>query len=150
MPLFGLRKNKKNEQSQIETSAGEAKAAVRKTKKSAKNSNPTKEVAVTEAKKVAMPSGTFSSATDAIIRPHVTEKTGVLSQSGVYTFHVARNANKDTVRNAVRALYKVTPVKIGIVNIHAKKVFVRGKKGSVPGMKKAIVTVKKGEKIDFV
>jgi ribosomal protein L23 len=36
------------------------------------------------------------------------------------------------------------------VNTPAKAVFVRGRKGTVSGLKKAIVTVKKGEKIDFV
>ncbi len=150
MPLFGLRKTKKNEQSQIQTSAGESKVAAKKTKKASKSSAPAQEVVAVEAKKVAKPVGSFSSATDAIIRPHITEKTGILSQNGVYTFQVARNSNKDSISKAVKALYKVTPIKIGIVNMSAKNVFVRGKKGTVPGMKKAIITVKKGDKIEFV
>lgn len=153
MPLFGLRTTKKNEQSQIETSAGEAKVAARKMKKPSKFVSADvgeKDVAVQSARRIAMPKGSFSSETNAVIRPHITEKTGILSQNGVYTFQVEKNANKQMVAKAIKALYKVTPVKVGIVTIPARNVFIRGKKGSVPGMKKAMITVKKGEKIDFV
>ena len=87
---------------------------------------------------------------DIIIRPRITEKSGIASQSGVYTFVVARDANKPTIAAAVKALYKVTPVKIGVINVPSKSVFVRGKPGVVPGIRKAVVTLKKGDKIDFV
>lgn len=151
MPLFGLRTKKKNEQSQIETAANEAKTVAKKTRKTAKKAMPTEAASVIAAKKpVAMPTGSFALASDAIIRPHITEKAGVMSQNGVYTFQVNKNANKDTISKAVKSLYKVTPVKVGIVNVPAKQVFVRGKRGSVSGFKKAIVTLKKGDKIDFV
>jgi large subunit ribosomal protein L23 len=80
----------------------------------------------------------------------VTEKSGLLSQNGVYTFEVTRNSNKAMVAKAVRALYKVTPVKIAMINTPMKNVFVKGRKGTVSGMKKAMITLKKGEKIDFV
>jgi large subunit ribosomal protein L23 len=80
----------------------------------------------------------------------VTEKSGLLSQGGVYTFEVTASANKSTIAGAVKALYKVTPVKIAIVNSPAKKVFVRGRRGVVSGVRKALVTLKKGDKIDFV
>lgn len=90
------------------------------------------------------------SSVQVIIRPHITEKSGIASQNGVYTFIVDKNANKPVVAKAVKNLYKVTPVKITIVNLPAKNVFIRGKKGVVSGMRKAIVTLKKGDKIDFV
>jgi large subunit ribosomal protein L23 len=85
-----------------------------------------------------------------ILSPRVTEKSGILSQGGTYTFKVAKNANKSMVAKAVRTLYKVNPVKIAMINVPAKNVFVKGHMGTVSGFKKAIVTVKKGEKIDFV
>ena len=150
MPLFGLRKTKKNEQSQIETSAGEAKSAVTKTRRSSSSAVVERNAVTQVSKQALMPTGSFSSDADAIIRPHITEKTGVLSQNGVYTFQITKNANKQGVMKAIKALYKVTPVKVGMVNIRSKNVFIRGKRGSVPGMKKAVVTLKKGEKIDFV
>ena len=85
-----------------------------------------------------------------IIRPRVTEKSGILSQSAVYTFEVAKHANKNTVAHAVKALYKVVPVRVAIINSPAKNVFVRGRRGVVSGIKKAVVTLKKGDTIDFV
>ena len=85
-----------------------------------------------------------------IIRPHITEKSGLLSQNGVYTFVISRTANKDSIGKAIKNLYKVTPVKIALTNNPSKKVFVRGKVDTVSGIRKAVVTVKKGEKIDFV
>lgn len=90
------------------------------------------------------------SAASIILRPHITEKSGIQSQSGVYTFIVTKGANKPSIAQAVKALYKVSPVKVTVVNLPSKNVFVRGKKGVVSGMRKAVVTLKKGDKIDFV
>ncbi len=90
------------------------------------------------------------SVASAIIRPHITEKSGLLSQGGVYTFVISTKANKDSVAKAIKTLYKVTPVKIALLNNPSKRVFVRGKRGTVTGIRKAVVTVKKGDKIDFV
>lgn len=92
----------------------------------------------------------ISSVAHAIIRPHITEKSGLLSQSGVYTFVITSTANKDSIGKAIKSLYKVTPVKIALLNNPSKRVFVRGKRGTVSGIRKAVVTVKKGDKIDFV
>lgn len=94
-------------------------------------------------------SGNFSSAA-VILRPRITEKSGVLSQTGVYTFEVTKGANKNSVASAVKALYKVIPVKVAMLNNPARNVFVRGRRGVVPGVRKALVTLKKGDKIDFV
>ena len=85
--------------------------------------------------------------------PHVTERSSALSfnvEYPVYTFVVAENANKATVRLAVKKLYHVKPVRVNIVNIPPRQILVRGKRGSKPGFKKALVLLKKGDKIDFV
>ncbi len=88
---------------------------------------------------------------DIILRPRITEKSGIMSESsGVYTFEVRENANKPMIAHAIKALYKVTPVKVRIVNLPAKRVFVRGKRGTSNAVKKAMVYLKKGEKIEFV
>ncbi len=91
-----------------------------------------------------------NSRTSVIIRPHITEKAGLLTQTGTYTFQVARGANKNVIAQAITALYKVSPVKVAIINGPSKRVFVRGKRGVVSGIRKAMVTLKKGDKIDFV
>lgn len=88
--------------------------------------------------------------TKLIKNPRVTEKASFVSEQNVYTFNVEKNANKTEISKAIKALYKVTPVKINIVNIPKKKVVVRGKPGSRGGGKKAMVFLKKGDKIEIV
>jgi len=86
-----------------------------------------------------------------IKRPRLTEKSGLKAEKdNVYTFEIAVKATKDKVRRAIFELYKVKPTKVNIVNLPAKKVFSRGKKGSVSGVKKAIVFLKAGDKIEFI
>ncbi len=86
-----------------------------------------------------------------IKKPRITEKSGLQAEaSGVYTFEVTERANKKSIAKAVKELYKVTPVKVNITNLPAKKVFSRGKTGRVSGVKKAVVYLKKGDKIEFV
>ena len=85
-----------------------------------------------------------------IIRPRITEKSGIASEThNVFTFEVAKNSTKHTVANEIKALYKVTPIKVSIVNLPAKKVLVRGRPGRVSGVKKAMVYLKKGDKINL-
>jgi len=85
-----------------------------------------------------------------IIRPRITEKSGMLSQVGVYTFEVSKSANKNSVLSAIKSLYKIEAVKVAIINTPSRNVFIRGRRGVVPGVRKALVTVKKGDKIEFV
>ena len=86
-----------------------------------------------------------------IKKPRITEKSGLQAEmNGVYTFEVMGQANKKSVAKAVKEIYKVTPVKVNIVNLPAKKVFARGKVGRKTGVKKAVVFLKKGDKIEFV
>ncbi|MFA6315174.1 MAG: 50S ribosomal protein L23 [Candidatus Paceibacterota bacterium] len=85
-----------------------------------------------------------------VIRPRITEKSGILSQSNVYTFEVTKNANKGSIMKAISTLYKVVPTKVAIINTPRRNVFVKGRKGTVAGIKKAVITLKKGDKIDFV
>lgn len=124
----------------------EAKAVEAKEAKPVKKAAAKKETAVA----VTAPAAADTHTASVILRPRVTEKSGILSQMNVYTFEVAKSSNKDSIAKAVKALYKVSPLKVAITNLPAKNVFVRGKKGVVSGVKKALVTLKKGDKIDFV
>ncbi len=86
-----------------------------------------------------------------IIRPRITEKAGIMNEAlNVYTFEVALNSTKDTVSREIKNLYKVTPTKVRIVNLPARNVVVRGKKGMQSAVKKALVYLKKGDKINLV
>ncbi len=84
-------------------------------------------------------------------KPRITEKAGLKSESqNVYTFEVVSGATKKTVGEAIRLIYKVNPIKINIVNLPAKKVTARGRKGVKQAVKKALVFLKKGDKIAFI
>lgn len=86
---------------------------------------------------------------DVILRPRITEKSGLANESfNIYTFEIAKNATKHTVAQAIKSQYKVTPVKVRTINLPSKKVFVRGRWGSQSAVKKAMVFLKKGDKID--
>jgi large subunit ribosomal protein L23 len=85
-----------------------------------------------------------------IIRPRVTEKASAYAEKNVYAFEVETTATKKLVSAAVKELYNVTPVKVAVVRIPEKQVFVRGKIGTKKGGKKAYVYLKEGEKIEFV
>ena len=85
-----------------------------------------------------------------ILRPRITEKAGIMSETqNIYTFEVSKNSTKDSVSKEVINLYKVTPTKVRIINLPARKVLVRGKKGTQSAIKKALVYLKKGDKINL-
>lgn len=86
-----------------------------------------------------------------LLRPHITEKAAQATARNVYTFEVTSSATKTEVSRAVEALYKVTPVKIAMVKIPRKRVYLRRKRGygTKGGLKKAYVYLKEGDRIEF-
>ncbi len=99
---------------------------------------------------VLRPKNLSVSAAQVIIRPHITEKSGMLSQSGVYTFEVVKGAGSKAIAEAVEALYKVVPTQVSVTTIRSKKRNLRGKPGKTASGKKAYVYLKKGETIEFI
>ena len=86
-----------------------------------------------------------------IKKPRITEKAGIKSESdNVYTFEVVKGATKKTIGEAMQLIYKVTPIKVNIVNLPAKMTTARGRRGVKPSVKKALVFLKKGDKIAFI
>ena len=83
-----------------------------------------------------------------LIRPHITEKATQRAESSVYIFEVSPKATKSEVGRAFVEKYKITPIKVGMVTIPAKNVFVRGKRGKKSGYKKAYVYLAKGQKLE--
>ena len=83
--------------------------------------------------------------------PRITEKAALgADKAGVYVFEVAKNATKKSISDSVHESYKVTPVKVRVAGIPARKVFVRGKMGVKKGGRKAYVYLKKGDKIEVI
>ncbi len=86
--------------------------------------------------------------TDIILRPRITEKANRTVEGNVHAFEIISSATKKQVAEAIKAFYKVVPLKVNIVKNPAKEVFVRGKKGFKAGVKKAYVYLKEGDKIE--
>lgn len=80
----------------------------------------------------------------------ITEKAARAAQNNAYTFNVATNANKTEIKKAIKMLYGVAPIRVTTTQITEKVVFIRGKMGKKQGGKKAVVYLKKGDKIEFV
>lgn len=86
---------------------------------------------------------------DIIIRPIISEKTTELMEQHKYVFQVARDANKLTVKQALKELFNVTPEKVNILNVRGRNRRLRFKVGKRAAWKKAIVTLSAGDKIEI-
>ena len=84
--------------------------------------------------------------------PRISEKAVLQSEQNVYTFMVRKDATKFEIRDAIKALYKVTPVKVNIVNKAPRKKMsrMRGRMQTEKGYKKAYVYLKDGDSINLV
>jgi large subunit ribosomal protein L23 len=67
-----------------------------------------------------------------------------------YLFWVDKNANKIEIRKAVEGIYKVTVNNVNTLKVKGKPKRVRYTMGKTSDWKKAIVTLKEGDKIDVV
>ena len=86
---------------------------------------------------------------DKIIAPHITEKATNISEQNKIVFKVHYKANKENLKKNIEKIFKVNVTKINIINKRSKIKITRGRKVKVPGFKKAIVTLKKGQNIDL-
>jgi len=90
-----------------------------------------------------------------IIKPIITEKQTAITEkaSNRFGFRVAPNANKLEIKKAVEDMYNVTVVDVNTMNYRGKQKSRYTKSGIINGRqnsyKKAIVTLKEGEIIDF-
>jgi len=85
-----------------------------------------------------------------LVFPRITEKAMALAEQNQYVFKVYKSANKIEIRKAINEMYGVIVEKIRIVNIPRKQRRLGKIKGWKQGYKKAIIAVKKGQKIDIV
>ena len=82
----------------------------------------------------------------------LTEKASKLSSNyGQYTFEVYPSATKHTVRAAVEQTFKVSVTRVNIMNRKGKpKKSRQGRPITMSDSKRAIVTLKKGDKIELI
>ena len=86
---------------------------------------------------------------DKILSPVVTEKSTNLSEQNKIVFKVPDGSNKLNLKKSIEKIFKVNVTKINIINKKTKTKLTRGKKITISGFKKAIVTLKKGQNIDL-
>lgn len=87
---------------------------------------------------------------DVITAPLITEKgTLVNTEGNQVVFRVRREVNKEEIRRAVEALFKVRVVKVRTMNYLGKMRRVGRNTGRRPAWKKAYVTLAEGQRIDF-
>ena len=78
----------------------------------------------------------------------ITEKGTALASLNKVLFSVSRDANKVQIKQAVEAIYKVKVLSVNTEIMNGKLKRVRFKQGRTPDWKKAVVTLKEGQKID--
>jgi large subunit ribosomal protein L23 len=85
-----------------------------------------------------------------LLRPIISEKSVLETERNNYTFAVARDANKFQIKAAVQTEFKVDVLGVRVLTVKPKQKR-RGRKtlGTVPGWRKAIVTIAAGQKIEL-
>ena len=87
---------------------------------------------------------------DIIKAPIITEKsTAIASNDKSYVFKVDAKANKSQIKDAVEKIFNVKVESVNTVNVHPKKKRVGRYSGMTNKYKKAIVTLKDGNKIEL-
>ena len=93
----------------------------------------------------------MSNPRDIILYPIYTEKSVAIGEDGrVVTFAVAQGTNKIQIKQAVESIFNVKVEKVNIVNVRKKDKKVGKFTGQTAAVKKAIVSLKEGHKIDVL
>jgi large subunit ribosomal protein L23 len=85
---------------------------------------------------------------DVIIAPVITEKATTASEHNKVVFKVARTATKPEIKEAVEKLFDVKVKAVNTLVRKGKTKIFRGRRGELSDVKKAIVTLEEGHRID--
>ena len=85
---------------------------------------------------------------DVIVAPVITEKASAVSEANQVVFKVRRDATKPEIKAAIEQLFGVTVVAVNTLTRKGKTKNFRGIKGKQQDVKKAIVRLAEGDKID--
>ena len=86
---------------------------------------------------------------DVIRAPHITEKATMAAEHNAVVFKVAGDATKPQIKAAVEALYGVEVTKVNTINVKGKTKRWKGKPYKRTDEKKAVITLKDGQMIDY-
>lgn len=88
---------------------------------------------------------------DVIKRPLFTEKgMDIKDKENKVLIEVTPDSNKHEIKKAVQEIFKVKVAKVATINEMGKVKRFGRSSGKTPDRKKAIITLKKGEKLDFI
>ena len=87
--------------------------------------------------------------TNIIVAPVITEKSAIQRENNVYTFKVAKDANKIQIKKAIEEAFGVKVVKVNTLNTKSKSKRVGRYTGKTKAYKKAFVTLKDGDSIEL-
>ncbi len=82
-------------------------------------------------------------------RPLVTERSVTLQAYGKYAFEVTKEATKPQIKQAVEKAFKVEVTAVNVLTVHGKRRQLRNHQLPARPWKKAIVTLKAGDKIEL-
>jgi large subunit ribosomal protein L23 len=85
---------------------------------------------------------------DIIVSPVITEKATIASERNQVTFNVARTATKPQIKEAVEKLFDVKVKSVNTLVRKGKVKAFRGSRGVQSDVKKAVVTLEEGHRID--
>ena len=86
---------------------------------------------------------------DAIVSPVITEKATIASENNQFLFKVARNATKPQIKAAIEQLFDVKVTAVNTLVRKGKTKAFRGVRGRQQDVKKAVVTLADGDRIDM-
>jgi large subunit ribosomal protein L23 len=82
-------------------------------------------------------------------RPIISEKSTGLQERDKYTFEVALGANKHQIKQAVELAFQVEVARVNVITMPPKWRGPGRRRGQTSPWKKAVVTLKPGQKIEF-
>ncbi|HEV8534249.1 MAG TPA: 50S ribosomal protein L23 [Candidatus Limnocylindria bacterium] len=83
-----------------------------------------------------------------LIRPVITERSMSETNTGRYTFAVAKDATKRDIADAVAGSFKVDVIAVNVIHVPGKTRRLGRRTGHKPDWKKAIVTLAEGQRIE--
>lgn len=78
-----------------------------------------------------------------------TEKSNKILEGGKYCFEIDKNCTKSEIKTLIKSVFNVDAEKVNIINTSGKVKRFKGIIGTRKAYKKAIVTIKKGQTINF-
>ncbi len=88
-------------------------------------------------------------ARDVIVKPIISEKSMLMMGEGKYTFKVDRRATKVQIRQAVESIFNVKVQDVNTMRVPGKFRRLGWHRGYKPEWKKAVVTLREGQRIAF-